>query len=1264
MSKVFKKILFLVILFSGFVVSLNAQIIISGVMANPGGTDSNYEYVQLIATQSIDFSSTPYSVVVCNNGTANANGWVTGGTLTYGFNITSGTVALGDVFYVGGSGQRISGSGSTSISSLKWVRTINNVSSGGDDGLGTGNSTTGVFGNGGTSDGVAVFSGKISTLTNTTVPVDAIFYGTSVGGAKPSTGGYTVPDNDRYSNSQGTFGNGTNTYFFPDATSNTFIKLTGTYNFLTSTWITNRTGSQVSLSSTSTVNDILTGITLAPISTITSGSITDGNIYQGSTNNPIYMFDIAATGDDSKLDSIKVKLAGSFSASDIASYGLRFWYSSDNSFSSADSLLDSVVATGPNTVMFKPGFKIVKGSQAYFFITADISATATLGDTIFCDSTYFSNIFIAGTKKGSDPLIKGGYKIIISSSSPKLSAGSLNNFGKVIIADTSAEQVLTISGSNLYPASGTVVIYTKPGYKISFTSGSAFSDTFLTTSYSAGNLSSKNVYVVFSPSKFGSYSNYLFLKGGGDSIGVNVDGEGISDDTVAPGVTTAFAVSLSSVKVVFSEAVDTSAENIANYTGLGTINTASLSATKDTVTLKLTTALSPGIEKTLTIDKIKDTCYNHNTMKKSQSFKVKYGTIPQSPTYNIGQVTTNNATGNPDSINVVCKLNGIVQSGNLKSTTSTQLNFFLHDGTGGINVFKSTNVTPAYTPKPGDSIRVIGKIAFYNGLTEIAIDSLVVLDSLKQTRIPVTVTKLDETTESEIVTLKNLRLITPSQWPATVGSTKNVDVTNGKDTFQLRIFGTCSLQGTPAPTGTFDMSGVGAQFDASSPYFSSYQLFPRCICDINIHPAPAKVVINEFLANGSATEDWIELYNPGSTALSLNNFYLSNDTLVPLKWKFPDTIIKAGGYIIVWANSSAGTKTLEANFGLKKQGEEILVTGSDLKVSDYVKFNVQKDDTTFARIPNGTGNFKFAKPTPNAANEEWPKPILSYKINQINTVNASGVADSLNVNCRLTGIVYSQNFHASNQQFWMDDATGGINVFQYSSAGLKYKARLGDKIRVVGKVAQYRGLLELLADSIVLLDSNQALPTPKVVTKLDETTENILVKIKNLSIVDTTSNLASGINIRAKSGNDTFIIRIDDLSEVFNKNIIDTSFDLIGIGGQFSSNSTAPFLDGYQINPRFISDIELHQPGAMNEAGMEDVVIYPNPSSGTFIITNPFEGNSTVSVFDMTGKKILTISEVDKFISINMNAFGSGFYLITVLSEDAKLLKTGKVIIK
>lgn len=178
--------------------SLNPGVLISEFLANPAGTDSSKEWVELIATKNIDFAVTPYTVIVANNGTATTKGWVQGGVAsattngTYAFQISTGSVVAGEVFYVGGSNMNVTG---------RKLRTIDVSTTGGDGGIGTA-TTGGIIGNGTTNaDGIAVFNLPVASLDSNTVPVDAIFYGSGIGTAVVNGGvdGFTLPVNDNYS---------------------------------------------------------------------------------------------------------------------------------------------------------------------------------------------------------------------------------------------------------------------------------------------------------------------------------------------------------------------------------------------------------------------------------------------------------------------------------------------------------------------------------------------------------------------------------------------------------------------------------------------------------------------------------------------------------------------------------------------------------------------------------------------------------------------------------------------------------------------------------------------------------------------------------------------------------------------------------------------------------------------------------------------------------------------------------------------------------
>ncbi|MES2568894.1 MAG: PEP-CTERM sorting domain-containing protein [Verrucomicrobiota bacterium] len=246
-----------------------SPIVVSGWLTNVNSDDSPYEYAQFVATEDIDFAVRPFTILwndvglAGSTGTASfSDGWAGGSLLSYAFQLDAGTVTRGEVFYVGGSAQRLAGPGSASFADQRWLRTINTTLVGGD-GLGTADAT-GVLGNGGpNADGIAVFAGPASAITSTSVPLDTVFFGNSVGTARPAAGGFKAAGNDRYT-SEGVFGDAGNSFLFSDLAQNEFQRLSGTYDWAAEQWVGPRTGSVVPLNSGSQVSAIASGIALIP----------------------------------------------------------------------------------------------------------------------------------------------------------------------------------------------------------------------------------------------------------------------------------------------------------------------------------------------------------------------------------------------------------------------------------------------------------------------------------------------------------------------------------------------------------------------------------------------------------------------------------------------------------------------------------------------------------------------------------------------------------------------------------------------------------------------------------------------------------------------------------------------------------------------------------------------------------------------------------------------------------------------------------------
>ena len=96
--------------------------------------------------------------------------------------------------------------------------------------------------------------------------------------------------------------------------------------------------------------------------------------------------------------------------------------------------------------------------------------------------------------------------------------------------------------------------------------------------------------------------------------------------------------------------------------------------------------------------------------------------------------------------------------------------------------------------------------------------------------------------------------------------------------------------------------------------------------DIRITEIASANVSGQRDENGNYS-DWIELYNAGSAAVSLEGWYLSDKAEKPSRWKFPaGTVLGPGETLVVWASGGSGNDgTLHAGFSLSV-GETVTLT--------------------------------------------------------------------------------------------------------------------------------------------------------------------------------------------------------------------------------------------------------------------------------------------------------------------------------------------------
>ena len=157
------------------------------------------------------------------------------------------------------------------------------------------------------------------------------------------------------------------------------------------------------------------------------------------------------------------------------------------------------------------------------------------------------------------------------------------------------------------------------------------------------------------------------------------------------------------------------------------------------------------------------------------------------------------------------------------------LEFFIIDKVDeedGISVFSFNNFS--YNVTEGDEISVIGTIVQFNGLAQISADSVVLISQNNPLFEPDVVNSLNESTESKLVRLNNLAVVS-SQNTGTSGT--NYTVTDGVNEYLMRVDADVDLFGQSLPP-LFDAIGIGSQFDGDMPFSEGYQFLPRNIPDV------------------------------------------------------------------------------------------------------------------------------------------------------------------------------------------------------------------------------------------------------------------------------------------------------------------------------------------------------------------------------------------------------------------------------------------------
>jgi hypothetical protein len=158
-----------------------------------------------------------------------------------------------------------------------------------------------------------------------------------------------------------------------------------------------------------------------------------------------------------------------------------------------------------------------------------------------------------------------------------------------------------------------------------------------------------------------------------------------------------------------------------------------------------------------------------------------------------------------------------------------------------------------------------------------------------------------------------------------------------------------------------------------------------CLWFLLSHAYPNTLVINEVSFDNNEGSDWIELYNPSLSSVSLRGYYLSDDSGDRTKFQITDdVVVPRQGFVVFYGeNTTEVTQGIQLSFNIKN-GETIYLVAKDgVTLLDRLTVVNTEDDTTSTSIgsfPDGREQaFTFSVSTPGSRNV---KDKMSELMNQ------------------------------------------------------------------------------------------------------------------------------------------------------------------------------------------------------------------------------------------------------------------------------------------
>ncbi|MEM6378597.1 MAG: T9SS type A sorting domain-containing protein [Bacteroidota bacterium] len=283
-----------------------------------------------------------------------------------------------------------------------------------------------------------------------------------------------------------------------------------------------------------------------------------------------------------------------------------------------------------------------------------------------------------------------------------------------------------------------------------------------------------------------------------------------------------------------------------------------------------------------------------------------------------------------------------------------------------------------------------------------------------------------------------------------------------------------------------------------------------------------------------------------------------------------------------------------------------------------------------------------------------------------------------NASVTIQGVINCPDYGFNHGQFYVQDTTGGINIF-YEFIGGEQGALVsydeGDTIKITGTISEFasqRQILPQLGTGIEIIGAGDQLPDPIVISSEDLTVDSrfmgMRVEVANVTLTDAVQwpagpiSSSSGTNVDALAGSTNLVIRIDRGQSFFDgSSIPDEPFTIRGILGRFNNTvQILPFLESDIFQPTATSTFEALKLDST-------LKVYPNPIQDQVTIEIlPGAGTvNQVTLYDIMGRTMAQWNELkakNTTLTLPVPAWlNKGNYYLSVLTENG--VRTSKTVV-